>query len=102
METTTLLTPTQTQTPDDDVICCTSSGTYTLLCIKQICSPVRIQVRAYGSETWQDAAFAGERIQLTEKDASVNLPIAPFCSYRAITETAGASDCDPGAAKLMQ
>ena len=86
----TLLKPNQTQTPDDSIICETFSGTYTLLCVKYVDSPVRLQVKEVGGAEWQDATFAGVAKVLEKQGATLELPIAPCFEYRVVTDTAGA------------
>ena len=87
---TTLLEPTQTQTPDDKIICEFFSGKWMLLCVQYTDSPVKVQIKEPCGNKWKDCTFAGEPIELTEKGASVNVPIVPCFFYRCITETAGA------------
>ena len=87
---TTILSPTQTHTPDDSIICETFSGNYALLCEKYAGSPVIVQVKPPHDNAWQNAVFAGKPIQLKEKGEAINLPIVPCFSFRLKTETAGA------------
>ena len=87
----TLLESSQTETPDDSIICETFPGSYTLLCVKSTDgSPVRLQVKEVGGAEWRDATFANTAIVLAEQGATLELPITPCYQYRCITETAGA------------
>ena len=86
----TLLSPSETHTPDDSLICETFPGSYTLLCVKYADSPVRLQVKEVGSTEWRDATFAGVAKVLEKQGVTLELPITPCYAYRVITETAGA------------
>ena len=49
MQQSTILETTETQTPDNRVICDTFSGKWTLLCGQYTDSPVKIQIRLPGN-----------------------------------------------------
>ena len=87
---TTILSPTETVTPQDKEICCTFSGVYVLICVKYTNTPILVQTKRPDDPKWYDAEFDGTPIQITQQAESLNLPIVPFCAYRVKTETAGA------------
>ena len=90
MQQSTILETTETQTPDNRVICDTFSGKWTLLCGQYTDSPVKIQIRLPGSTQWQNCMFAGEPIEFTEAGESVEIPVTPCIAYRCQTAEAGA------------
>ena len=90
MQQSTILETTETQTPDDRVICDTFGGKWSILCGKYTGSPVKVQIRLPGSTQWQNCVFAGEPIQLTEAGESVEIQVTPCFAYRCVTADAGA------------
>ena len=86
----TILQPTEIQTSETKIICETFTGKWFLWCVKYTGSPVKVQVKEPGGTQWQDCAFAGEPIELTEGGAGVDVRITPCYHYRCITAVAGA------------
>ena len=85
-----LLETTETETPEDRIVCETFSGEMTVLCAQYAGSPVKLQIREPNGTEWQDCSFAGNAIVITGTGQAVEVPITPCFSIRCTTAKAGA------------